>query len=988
MTLNPGAAGNSCRSHGESGREGGTSMVNHPFAGITLTRQLAQTLVFKGKLIVAVVVMISAPVILQDRVFAQSLGSVQGQVVDPSGAVIVGAKVMLRRGQIALTRKSDDRGMYGFSDVPPGSYTLVAEASGFARVVIESVVVVGREARTYNVSLKIAVQQQDVTVTDQGGGVGVDPGSNASATVIDGADLDALSDDPDELQNELQSLAGPEAGPNGGQIYIDGFSGGQIPPKSSIRQIRINQNPFSAEFDRIGYGRVEILTKPGSSKFSGHLMSQATDSAWNTGNPLVQEQPSYYAYLIQTDVNSPLTRNASFFFSLLDVNRQNQNIVNAVNPDNTSAVLRQALPNPTSLLSMAPRIDFQLGRNNTLSFRDSLYRSIATGNGAGQLNLATQVFNVTNLENAVQLSDTTIVSSKLLNEIHFQWRRIRNDQSPAVLTPTVIVQGAFTTGGSNAGAVQDHQDVFEFQDNATMIVGTHTMRFGTRLRSYRDANYSTSGANGKFLFASVDQFNLQKPVQYQQTVIANPLARAILFDGAVFYQDDWRAKANLTLSFGLRFESQNRIRDHGDWAPRLSVAWAPARNAGNHPRTVLRAGYGWFYNRFTVPTSFSSSSGAPYILQAIHDNAINQQSYVVNNPNFYDPSSSIPATVLMGAAASIPSFYSVDHHFHAALDMQGGVGIDRQLSKGLVLNVTYLFTRGLHQYLTNNITAPAFDRARYLVTGPLPSTYNYQFQSGGVYNQHQILVTTTERFRRLSIHASYTFDHATADTQGVTYVPSVASDPAFDYGRPTFAVTSRLSFLGTYAAPYGITFAPLLAAQSGTPYNLTVGSDLTGNNQFNARPTFGICGSPDVVSTSYGCLDTAPEGKGEKVIPYGIGVGPANVVMHLRVSKTIGIGPRMEQGTGTTDGRGGGNINTRGLSGGQPQLKLDASARHRYSLTFVGGALNLFNIVNYGTPNGTLSSPLFGKSQSLASGAFGSPTPGNRTLFVQGSFNF
>ena len=121
----------------------------------------------------------------------------------------------------------------------------------------------------------------------------MNPDENGGAIVLNGSDLDALSDDPDQLQNELQALAGPAAGPNGGQIYIDGFEGGQLPPKSSIREIRINQNPFSAEFNRIGYGRIEILTKPGSDKFSGHLGVFGSTSALNTANPLVQTQPSY-----------------------------------------------------------------------------------------------------------------------------------------------------------------------------------------------------------------------------------------------------------------------------------------------------------------------------------------------------------------------------------------------------------------------------------------------------------------------------------------------------------------------------------------------------------------------------------------------------------------------------------------------------------------------------------------------------------------------
>jgi len=123
------------------------------------------------------------------------------------------------------------------------------------------------QAVDLSISLTIKVEQQNISVSDENSGVSVSPDENASAMVIKGADLDALSDDLNELANQLQALAGPAAGPNGGQIYVDGFSRGQIPPKSSIREIHINQNPFSAEFDRLGYGRIQIFTKPGTNKF-------------------------------------------------------------------------------------------------------------------------------------------------------------------------------------------------------------------------------------------------------------------------------------------------------------------------------------------------------------------------------------------------------------------------------------------------------------------------------------------------------------------------------------------------------------------------------------------------------------------------------------------------------------------------------------------------------------------------------------------------
>src|ERR1700723_2758610 len=617
---------------------------------------------------------------------AQATGSLRGQVLDPSGAVVPGAAVTLTEGPAVLNVQSGNDGAYTFKNIPSGSYTLTVQANGFADFSKPGIVVAAGQTRQLNVSLAIAVQQQDITVTDQNSGVSVNPDENSSALVVKGSDLDALSDDPDELQNELQALAGPAAGPSGGQIYIDGFTGGQIPPKSSIREIRVNQNPFSAEFDKIGYGRIEILTKPGSDKFSGHITSLGNDSAWNTANPLVKEQPSYYLYFIQADVNGPLTKNASYFVSLFHFDRQNQTIIDAVNPEDPSTSFNQALPNPSSLLVVNPRVDFQLGKNNTLSVRDSYVRSVATANGPGQLNLPEQAFNVNNQENAIQVSDTVVVNPRVINETHFQWRRVRNSQVASYFTPTVTVQGAFTTGGSNSGVAKDHQDIFELQNYSTATAGSHTIRFGTRLRAYRDANYSTAGENGNYLFTSIDQYLAQTPAQYQATVVQNPLAPAILFAGALFSQDAWRAKPNLTLSYGLRFETQNRIRNHADWGPRVSFAWAPGHLGKTPPKTVVRAGYGWFYDRFTVPTSFASFTGTPYLMQAIHQNGINQQSYVVNNPDFYNPNAPASPSSRAGASASIPSFYNIDPHFHAALSMQGGVGVDQQVGKNLMFN--------------------------------------------------------------------------------------------------------------------------------------------------------------------------------------------------------------------------------------------------------------------------------------------------------------
>ena len=926
--------------------------------------------------------------VLPARAAAQT-GTLRGDVVDPSGAVVPGASVILSGGGQVLKTTSSADGHYAFRSLSPGSYTLAVSAQGFAPVSMPNVSITAGQAKVLNLSLAIAVQQQQVTVEGQDQGVSLNPDQNASATVIKGSDLDALSDDPDELQSELQALAGPAAGPNGGQIYIDGFEGGQIPPKSSILEIRVNQNPFSAEYDRIGYGRIEIITKPGSQKFHGQLASFGTDSALDTKNPLVSEQPSYFLYGIFGNVTGPLTKSAAYFFNAFGMDRQNQAIVDALNPQDPTANFTQAFPTPSSVFSINPRVDFELGKNNMITVRDSIFRSTQTGGGVGTLSLPEQAIDSVSEENTLQVGETMIVNSNLVNETHFQWRRVRNSQNSSYLTPAITVQGSFTTGGNSSGVNQDHEDDFELQNYSTATKGTHTFRFGVRLRSYRDANYSTAGSNGTYIFTSVAAYQAGTPSQYSATVISNPLARALLFDGAAFFEDDWRVTPNFDLGLGIRFEGQNRIHDHTDWAPRLSLAWSPGHSGKGPAKTVLRAGYGWFYNRFTVPNFFGSAAGAPYVIQAIHNNLINQQSYVIDNPDFYNPNAAEPASVDASAGSSVPDYNTIDPHFHTALDMQGGVGVDRQIAKGITGNITYLYTQGVHQYFTDNITAPAFDVSSYAITGTTPAAYNYQFQSGGVYKEHQLIVTTSVRWKKIGLNGNYTFTVANSDTQGVTSQPSVEQDPGLDYGRASFGVRHRMFLLGTYAAPYKITVAPLLVAQSGTPYNLTIGRDFTGNNQFNARPTYGVCGAPNVVETQYGCLDTDPVGSGERMVPFDLATGPASVMFHVRVSKVIGVGPRIETKSGNNDFRPGNNsVSGRGLSGGGAPVHLDATAPRKYNLTFAFAALNVLNVVNLGPPNGVLDSPLFNKTQSLAGGPYSLPIAGNRAILFQMMFGF
>ena len=233
-------------------------------------------------------------------------GSLRGQVADPSGAAVAGASVILTPAAGSpIVVRSDGQGMYEFKTLPLGKYTLTVAAPGFTLYENDSVVIADQPLRL-NVPLTIEVEQQKIQVSDTTPTIDVNPTNNAGSIVISGKELDALPDDPDELQADLEALAGPSAGPNGGQMYIDGFTAGQLPPKSSIREIRINQNPFSSEYDKLGYGRIEIFTKPGTDKYHGQVFVLGNDSSFNSPNPFAGEEPPYYSTQYSGNVGGPL----------------------------------------------------------------------------------------------------------------------------------------------------------------------------------------------------------------------------------------------------------------------------------------------------------------------------------------------------------------------------------------------------------------------------------------------------------------------------------------------------------------------------------------------------------------------------------------------------------------------------------------------------------------------------------------------------------
>jgi hypothetical protein len=805
----------------------------------------------------------------------------------------------------------DAQGVAVVAGLQPGAYVLKVSADGFRS--IETPMTVRRGNNSTTVTLAVAMSEE-LVVADQ---AAEDRRDNGFTQTLTADEIDALSDDPDEMAEQLAQMAGP-----GAQIFVDGFSGGRLPPKDQIQQVRINSNSYSAEYHQAGQVRIEVITRPGMGGWRGRANFGFRDESLNARNAFAETKEPTEQQRYNVSFQGPLAKGKTGISMSVDGNNAFDSRTIVAQSPSGEAVGGLA-QNTTLGINANFRVDHHMGAGNQVR-AEYQRRSTDRGNlGVGDFDLPERSYDTENVEDTFRVRNTRVFGKKVFSELKFEYVSSENTTTPLSTLPTVRVNDAFTEGGASQSGIRAAREI-EIAQNFDFTIGRkHSMRAGVLLEAGWWDSTQRQNANGTYTFTSLDAYNLGQPATFTIRV-GDPLVTYSQVKAGWFVQDDFRPTRALSVSLGLRQELQTQVDDGFNLAPRAAFTWTANR------KTTVRGGYGIFYDWFD----------SNLYEQTIMVDGQHQVDIVVENPGF---------PVVEGGGTRLPASIIRSSSLTQPIIQQASIGMERQLTPWAQLRSDYMWTRGSNTLRSVNVNAP-IDGVRPDETAGNIS----EIQSSGRRASDRLTVGINARSQRLRMFSNvmYQLQSSRNFADSATSLPSDSTNPDVDWGPSAQDLRHRLFVMFNTPIWYGVRAGLNVQVASALPYTITTGRDDNGDTVFNDRP----------------------EGVGRNSAR-----GEGTINANLRLNKSFGFGrgaggpgggPTMPPPPG---GGGGSALNQRGPGGGGrggpgegPQMVVMEGTNARYRVDVYAQISNLFNRVNYNTFVGNLLSPFYGQATSAA----------------------
>lgn len=851
---------------------------------------------------------------------------IRGEIADQNAAIIVGASVSLvKNGRTSNATTSDENGRFVFKNAAAGAYILRVEAKSFA--VYEENVTIENGLDSYHFSFTLFPELKETVTVDDYPASTLNSERAAGTLVLTQKEIEALPDDPDSLNEQLQQLAATSGSvPGGAVVTVDGFlAGGRIPPKSAIQSVRVNPNIYSAEYDTPPFrgGRVEIITKPGAGKLSGSVFFNFNDHSFNAREPFAARRAETSTRQYGFQLGAPIVKKRSGFF--LDFERRDINdaaIVNAITLDGNYI---SNVPTPKRLILGSARADWQIGDKRTQIFRLDFSNNKLSNQGAGGFNFSTRAFDTRQNERGLRFTDAAALNAKTANELRVGLTAQKIRQRAVSNERIINIAGAFTSGGANTQLLERDEKRLEIVDNLLFSAGKHNLKAGAQINFRRVSDLRIANPNGAFYFGGLiaGDENISPLEQYRRALLGqiaptgfslalgSPSVAVNQWRVAFFAQDEWRLRQNIGLSLGLRYEAQNAPTDFGGFAPRVGMAYSPDKKQN----WVFRARAGVFYERI----------GEQLTLETLRLEGERQREILINNPAFPNP---FVGGGIERAANTIRIF---DEKLRPPASLQMRVEVERNLRRGWRISSSFSQTIGWFDLRTRNINAPivsAENPNTLTAPRPLNTPHNIlQLESSG-HTRGQVFFIgvfqpTNKYFTLSSGYLNFNFK---TNAETPFFQPQSSYNESGEWARPFWQSRHQVFVTSIINFPRKIRFAVFLNAASGRPFNITTGRDNNGDGNFNDRPSVTDSANSGAFPTRYGLL--APNVINGS-LPRNIGRLPSTATVDLNVSRSFVVGKQSGEG-----GR---------------------------SLTFNVRVNNLFNRTNPLDVNGVLTSPFFGR---------------------------